>query len=73
MNITLKPLLMNEKKGLLKGLVADLKQDVPNRPNLRLNLIRFTERGEWARLTGDLNPIACVNLERIIHLDLLQN
>jgi hypothetical protein len=30
MNITLKPLLMNEKKGLLKGLVADLKQDVPN-------------------------------------------
>jgi hypothetical protein len=27
MNITLKPLLMNEKKGLLKGLVADLKQD----------------------------------------------
>lgn len=30
MNITLKPLPMNEKKGLLKVLVADLKQDVPN-------------------------------------------
>jgi hypothetical protein len=30
MNITLKPLFMNEKKGLLKGLVADLKQHVPN-------------------------------------------
>ena len=30
MNITLKPLLMNEKKGPLKWLVADLKQDVPN-------------------------------------------
>ena len=29
MNIT-KPLIMNEKKSLLKGLVADLKQYVPN-------------------------------------------